>query len=191
MPEIEKLIYNRLKISQLKIVLFGLLISFVLTSCKIFRSSKKSDSNTNTGHNTHSHSANISNKNIEEIIILARNYTGVPYQLGGNSDNGFDCSGLIFTVCKNIGVSIPRISYQQAEIGVEVEFKEIQKGDLVFFRTAKNSNQISHVGLVTEVNPPQNIMFIHSSTSKGVREDNLFSDYWKKAFAKATRPFVF
>ena len=191
MSEIEKITCNLLKKSQLKIVLLGLLFSFLLSSCKIFRSSKKSDSKIITGHNTHTHSDNISNKNIEEIIILARNYTGVPYQLGGNSVNGFDCSGLIFAVCKTIGVSIPRISYQQAEIGEEVKFKEIRKGDLVFFNTAKNSNQISHVGLVTEVNPPQNIMFIHSSTSKGVREDNLFSDYWKKAFTKATRPFVF
>jgi probable lipoprotein NlpC len=170
---------------QLKTIVWALVISILFTSCKIFRSK-------NTTSNTHTHTTKPEiNTKSDDLISLARTYTGVPYKSGGTTESGMDCSGLLFTVCQSAGLSIPRISYQQAEIGVEIELNSIKKGDFLFFDTAKNSNRISHVGMVTEVNQPQKIMFIHSSTSKGVREDNLFSDYWKKAFVKATRPFVF
>ncbi|MES2797821.1 MAG: C40 family peptidase [Bacteroidota bacterium] len=173
-----------------------LIISFTISSCKIFRKNKSSiDSHTHKVETKSAKSSKVTKtKNFtqaNELINLARNYMGVPYKFGGVDEEGMDCSGLIYTVCQNIGFSMPRISYKQAEIGEEIEMDNLQIGDLVFFRTAKSNNQISHVGLVTEISQPQSILFIHSSTSKGVREDNLFSDYWKKAFAKATRPFVF
>lgn len=177
---------------KIRVSFWVITISFSISSCKIFRSN-------NSTANTHSHKVepNI-NKSANtkiapqaiELISLARSYTGVPYKPGGTTEDGMDCSGLLYKVCQTAGLSIPRISYQQAEIGEEIDLDDVQKGDFVFFSTAKSTNRISHVGLVTEVNS-QSILFIHSSTSKGVREDNLYSDYWKKAFAKATRPFVF
>lgn len=181
--------------SKTKSIFWVFVAILFLSSCKIFRGNKS----TTASGESHTHTKTIDkkakkvNKNVnsENLISLARTFKGVPYKPGGISESGMDCSGLIYTVCQNAGFAIPRISYQQAEIGQEIAIEEIQKGDLVFFRTSKNSDRISHVGLVTEVALPQNIMFIHSSTSKGVREDNLFSDYWKKAFTKATRPFVF
>lgn len=179
---------------KMKNTAYIVFLLFFLSSCKIFKSNKSNSPSAET----HSHTKNSSEKTkvnssqqTENLIGLARTYKGVPYRSGGTTEAGMDCSGLIYTVCQNAGLSIPRISYQQAEIGQEISINEIQKGDFVFFRTANNSSRISHVGMVTEVSTPQNITFIHSSTSKGVREDNLFSDYWKKAFAKATRPFVF
>ncbi len=173
----------------LKILIFSMV--FLLTSCKIFKTKKEPAT-------THRHEkVEIKTKDIysslkaNQLIELARNYTGVPYKMGGTNAEGMDCSGLIYTVTQTAGLVLPRISHQQAEIGQEVNLENIQQGDLVFFNTAKNTNRISHVGLVTEANYPEKIIFIHSSTSKGVREDNLFSEYWKKAFVKATRPFVF
>jgi probable lipoprotein NlpC len=165
---------------------------FTLSACKIFKTNKVQVAN------THSHQSNpqptiisYESAKANDLIGLARNYTGVPYKSGGTSDNGMDCSGLIYTVCQSAGLAIPRISYQQAEVGDDVDIEQIQKGDLVFFKTSKSSSRISHVGLVTDVALPQTVTFIHASSSKGVIEDNLFSNYWKKAFAKATRPFVF
>jgi probable lipoprotein NlpC len=183
----------RSNFSQLRLAFLFISLSILLSSCKIFRSNKSTANTTSTSTNTHSHTKKVEAKAISkanDLISLARTYTGVPYKSGGTTDTGMDCSGLIYTVCQNVGLSIPRISYKQAEIGEEVSLKQIQKGDLLFFNTS-STNRISHVGMVTEVNQPTNITFIHSSTSKGVREDNLFSDYWKKAFTKATRPFVF
>lgn len=183
---------NTSNLKQFQTYFWIITISFSISSCKIFRSNKSSNT-------THSHKVEPrTNKTTTtktapqaiELISLARSYTGVPYKPGGTTEDGMDCSGLLYKVCQTVGLSIPRISYQQAEIGEEIDLDDVQKGDFVFFSTAKSTNRISHVGLVTEVNS-QSILFIHSSTSKGVREDNLYSDYWKKAFAKATRPFVF
>ncbi len=182
--------YNWLNRSHLQALFILLLLSFILSSCKIFKSNKSTNTSSNTKNNTHTHTT-ISSYKVDELIDFARSFTGVPYRSGGLSNEGFDCSGLMFTVCKNAGLILPRISYQQAEVGDEIAIEQIKKGDFLFFKTSKNSNQISHVGMVTQVEQPSSITFIHASTSKGVREDNLFSEYWKKSFAKATRPFVF
>jgi probable lipoprotein NlpC len=182
---------EKVNFKPLKIVLIFSLV-FVLSSCKIFKNNKPQTTSTHTHTNINTiEAASIESAKANDLIGLARNYTGVPYKSGGTTGDGMDCSGLIYTVCQSAGLSIPRISYQQAEIGDPIEIEQIQKGDLVFFKTAKGSSKISHVGLVTEVAWPQTVTFIHSSSSRGVIEDNLFSNYWKKAFAKATRPFVF
>ena len=71
-----------------------------------------------------------------------------------------------------------------------MEVDEIQPGDWLFFVPDKGkAGYVSHTGLVTEVRGKNDIAFIHASSSRGVREDNLFSEYFKGRFVKAVRPF--
>lgn len=123
---------------------------------------------------------------IETVIKTARSYTGTPYKWGGTTRSGMDCSGLLLNSFKAIKYDIPRTSTQQSKIGKRVSKNEIKEGDLVFFATGKKKRKITHVGLVTEVHG-KDVKFIHASSSLGVTESKLNSNYYKKRFRQARR----
>ncbi len=130
-------------------------------------------------------------RHVSAVIKGARNYTGTPYLTGGNDNLGIDCSGLICTVYNDLGYNVPRISWQQAEFGRNVErVEDIQPGDWIFFvPESGEEGYVSHAGIVTEVRGKSDIRFIHASSSRGVIEDSLYSKYFKNRFVKALRPF--
>lgn len=132
--------------------------------------------------------SNFTDKEISNLIDAAKDYKGVPYKIGGTDESGMDCSGLLFRVYADQNYMIPRPSYQQALFGLPVSIDAIKVGDWIFFKTNGSLN-INHVGLVTNVLSTKDVRFIHASTSKGVREDNLFSKYWFNVFVKVIRPY--
>jgi len=107
---------------------------------------------------------------VGQMVRVARTYTVTPYRSGGNTKSGIDCSGLIASVFNTVGLKMPRISWQQSEVGYEVEVKAIRPGDLLFFVPDKGkSGFVSHAAIVTEVNNyDSDIRFIHASSSRGV-----------------------
>lgn len=124
-----------------------------------------------------------------KVVQAARSYIGTPYKYGGTSRAGMDCSGLLCASFESVGIKIPRSSYEQAEMGSEVRLRELAPGDLVFFSDHKAGGKVSHAGLVTAVRGSEAVTFVHSSTSRGVVEDNLYAEYYRKTFVKAVRPF--
>ena len=133
-------------------------------------------------------SAPSANKN-QILPDIALRYKGTPYKYGGNTAQGMDCSGLVFRTFAELNRPYPRSSYEQAEIFPSVPQSQIREGDLLYFKIGK-TKQINHTGIVTRVVNKETIMFIHSSSSAGVREDNLYSKYWAPKFVKATRPKI-
>lgn len=122
------------------------------------------------------------------LIATARSYLESPYTTGGNTSGGLDCSGFVSVCFRQIGMSMPRVARQQAEVGRPVAADALRPGDLVFFTTnGKPGSTITHTGIVTELRGAEGVWFIHSSSSQGVREDNLLSPYWQRAYAWGRR----
>ncbi|MFC9928950.1 NlpC/P60 family protein [Streptomyces sp. NPDC127190] len=73
----------------------------------------------------------------------AQSKIGSPYVYGASGPSSFDCSGLTSWAYAQAGVSIPRTSEEQANIGTRIySINDLQVGDLVFFY-----GDIHHVGL--------------------------------------------
>lgn len=80
------------------------------------------------------------------LASAVQKHLGVKYVWGGTTPKGFDCSGLVYYVCKQYGITLPRTSAQQAKAGKAVAKKDLQPGDLVFFGRS-SSGPVDHVGM--------------------------------------------
>lgn len=120
------------------------------------------------------------NQIARRVVNNAMKYMGVPYVYGGASPSGFDCSGFVYYLFGQAGISLPRTADVQAEVGTPVEKSQLRAGDLVFF--SGNGYDISHVGIYLRDGD-----FIHASTTYGIAIDSLYRDYRVTHYAGARR----
>ncbi|WHZ04211.1 NlpC/P60 family protein [Neobacillus sp. YX16] len=76
------------------------------------------------------------------VIATAKQYLGVPYVWGGSTPSGFDCSGFTSYVYRSVGISLPRTSRAQQNVGTRISLSQVQPGDLVF-----RGSPAYHVGI--------------------------------------------
>ena len=88
-------------------------------------------------------------------------FLGTPYQWGGVTPWGVDCSGLVQTTFAARGIVLPRDSAQQVECGSPVPLEEARPGDLLFFRGEAGS-RITHVAFAGEADT-----LVHSTLACG------------------------
>ncbi|PLK43324.1 C40 family peptidase [Emticicia sp. TH156] len=103
----------------------------------------------------------ITSPSPESLTKTAYRMMGLPYLWGGTSWKGVDCSGYMRMVFQTNGILLPRDASQQAFVGEEVAFENLQVGDLLFFgekSTADKPERVVHVGMWIGNNE-----FIHSS----------------------------
>ena len=117
------------------------------------------------------------------MVETAKRYLGVPYRYGGESPDGFDCSGFVMYVYDRNGLRLPRATTEQYRSGRPVSRRSLRPGDLVFFSI--RGGRISHVGIYTG-----GVSFIHApSSGKRVSFARLDNDYWRKRYAGAVTYF--
>ena len=118
----------------------------------------------------------------DQIVAKAKTCMGVPYVRGGQSMKGFDCSGLVYYVLKNLGYSPNRTAATQYKMGTYVSKSNLQPGDLVFFAGTYKAG-ISHVGIYMGDGK-----FIHAPHSGDVvKISDLNSSYYKSHYYGARR----
>lgn len=125
-------------------------------------------------------------KKIDKVIVEARGYMGAPYVYGGLSRRGIDCSGLIYSCYKSIGVSLPRTAKDQSRIGSSKSWDNIRPGDIVYFKFKQKGEKWFHTGMITYAGR-NDVRFIHASTSRGVIESSLMDSYYRDNVKKFRR----
>lgn len=84
-------------------------------------------------------------RTLNDLTACANSFLGVPYLWGGTTPAGFDCSGLVQYCYREVfNIELPRTTYYQCEVGVEVPFEELPPGDLLFFA---DGGDVHHVAM--------------------------------------------
>jgi SH3-like domain-containing protein len=122
---------------------------------------------------------------IPETITLAKEFLGFPYLWGGTSSFGYDCSGFIQMLYRQLGVTLPRDADQQvaANVLAAVEKNKLRPGDLVYF--GPSAQKITHTGMYIG-----NGEFINASAHERpiIQITKLSDPRWAKVFVAARRP---
>ncbi|AEV66802.1 SH3 domain-containing C40 family peptidase [Acetivibrio clariflavus] len=124
----------------------------------------------------------------EDFADTAVKFKDIQYLMGGTSAwEGIDGSGLVYISAKINGINLPRSAAEQFEfIEDEIENVEnIKKGDLLFFSTNENLEDIADIGVYVG-----NDSFIYANKSKGrIEVAQLHSDYFIKRMKGIKRIF--
>ncbi|MCQ4212498.1 NlpC/P60 family protein [Streptomyces longispororuber] len=130
------------------------------------QSGSGSSSGSGSGSSTGSGSTSYATK-AAKALAFAKAQEGKPYVWGATGPDSYDCSGLTQAAWKAAGITLPRTTWDQVEVGTTVALSDIQPGDLVFFY-----DDISHVGLYLGDG-----MMIHAPKPGAyVREESIYYD---------------
>jgi cell wall-associated NlpC family hydrolase len=120
----------------------------------------------------------------DRVVQAGLDAIGTPDSWGGDDADGFDCSGLVLHVFREIaGLELPRTARAQRTAGESVANKQdLRPGDLVFFAT-RGRGVTSHVGIYIGQNK-----FVHAPRrGTKVRVDEMKNSYWTKRYVGARR----
>jgi peptidoglycan endopeptidase LytE len=119
--------------------------------------------------------------NVKILKSKAYGFLGTRYRFGGSTRNGLDCSAFVQKVFGEMDLNLPRTAREQFARGDIVTPGDMQKGDLVFFRTYASFP--SHVGIYLG----DNRMIHASSRDRRVVISSVDTPYYRSRFIGAKR----
>ncbi|MFF7900306.1 C40 family peptidase [Streptomyces sp. NPDC088817] len=78
------------------------------------------------------------------VVSFVKAQVGKAYVSGATGPSAFDCSGLVQTAFKQVGISLPRVSQDQSTAGTQVSLSNLQPGDILYWGGAGSAY---HVGV--------------------------------------------
>jgi cell wall-associated NlpC family hydrolase len=109
------------------------------------------------------------NFDLNQVVVVAKKYVGVPYVFGGSDPSGFDCSGFTMYVYAQFGVALPHSAGRQSSGGTRIPASAALPGDLVFMDGS------GHVGIYLG----GNMMIDAGTPSTGVSIRAIYNpDHW-------------
>lgn len=127
--------------------------------------------------------AGVDARGLHPFVKVAQRYVGTEYVWGGESGRGFDCSGFIIVVMRDLGYrSLPHSAAEQFTYGRPIAQAALKPGDLVFFANTYKPG-ISHVGIYLGKR-----RFIHAAgTGLGTIVSSLDNPKFQAKYAGARR----
>lgn len=121
-----------------------------------------------------------SQSSLSQVVLQeAYRYMGAPYVWGGNGMSGIDCSGLVKNCFEVAGVKLPRKGGDQAEIGQDVPFDQLQPGDRLYFSVSRTND---HTGIYIGDG-----RFIHAGKGRGNVGIDTLEGMYKRSLTSARR----
>ena len=115
-----------------------------------------------------------------DIERISERVRGTPYVWGGHSPAGFDCSGFIWHIEKELGIINKRTTSRKMWImnsNQERNWRDAKCGYYVWW-TFTNNRPMGHVGVMVNSN-----YFWHSGSSTGVTKAQFVRNgYWDRIF---------
>ena len=170
-----------LKATPRSISPFFIILSVIATISITVSCSTKKMQNSADSHVARQTPRHSEGNEIEKSIIAEyHRWKGTRHKLGGTGSKGIDCSGFVKAVYRDaFNIDLPRTTKEQAKQGKPLALKDLQPGDLVFF---KPPTYARHVGIYLSRS-----VFVHASKNKGVTVSKIDAPYWGKYYWTARR----
>jgi len=78
-----------------------------------------------------------------DLVAEARAYLGTPYEWGGLTERGIDCSGLVHMAYRRLARLVPRDAHEQEAAAETLQDHHLRPGDLVFFGPRERADHVA------------------------------------------------
>ncbi|MFF1439580.1 C40 family peptidase [Streptomyces sp. NPDC058295] len=100
-------------------------------------------STTSSSSSSDSTSSSTATGSAAAVIAFVKAQIGDAYVSGGTGPNSWDCSGLMQTAFKQVGVDLPRVSQDQSTFGTQVSLDNLLPGDILYWGGAGSAYHVA------------------------------------------------